>query len=62
MTPEEIREKLLTPAFPIPKLTELLDHDNQQMRQDFRYESLNIKLYLTGQNLMKYVQCIIYFI
>ena len=40
MTPEEIREKLLTPAFPIPKLTELLDHDNQQMRQDFRYESL----------------------
>jgi len=36
MTPEEIREKLLTPAFPIPKLTELLDHDNHQMRQDFR--------------------------
>lgn len=39
MTPEEIRHKLLTPAFPIPKLTELLDHDNQQMRQDFRYVS-----------------------
>jgi len=36
MTPEEIREKLLIPAFPIPKLTDLLDHDNQQMRQDFR--------------------------
>jgi acyl-CoA oxidase len=36
MTPEEIRDKLMTPAFPIPKLTELLDHDNHQMRQDFR--------------------------
>ena len=40
MSPEEIRAKLLTPAFPISKLTELLDHDNHQMRQDFRY-SLN---------------------
>lgn len=37
MSPEEIREKLLTPAFPISKLTELLDHDNHQMRKDFRY-------------------------
>jgi len=36
MSPEEIREKLLTPAFPISKLTELLDHDNHQMRKDFR--------------------------
>jgi len=36
MTPEEIREKLLLPKFPVDKLTALLDHDNLQMRADFR--------------------------
>ena len=36
MTPEEIRTKLLSPSFPIPKMTALLDHDNLQMRADFR--------------------------
>jgi len=36
MTPADIREKLLEPAFPIEKMTELLDHDNHQMRADFR--------------------------
>jgi len=36
MTPEQIRTKLLTPAFPISKMTDLLDHDNHQMRADFR--------------------------
>jgi len=36
MTPEEIRTKLLSPSFPIPKMTALLDHDNHQMRADFR--------------------------
>ena len=33
---EEIRTKLLSPSFPIPKMTALLDHDNHQMRADFR--------------------------
>jgi len=36
MTPEEIRVKLATPDFPVDKLTALLDHDNHQMRADFR--------------------------
>jgi len=36
MTPKEIRHKLLTPEFPVEKLTALLDHDNLQMRADFR--------------------------
>jgi len=36
MTPEQIRTKLLTPVFPIAKMTDLLDHDNHQMRADFR--------------------------
>merc|ERR1719166_567515 len=36
MTPAEIRTKLLSPSFPIPKMTALLDHDNHQMRADFR--------------------------
>lgn len=36
MTPADIREKLLAPSFPIEKMTELLDHDNHQMRADFR--------------------------
>jgi len=36
MSPEEIRGKLLSPVFPLEKMTELLDHDNHQMRADFR--------------------------
>jgi len=36
MTPAQIREALLSPSFPIAKMTELLDHDNHQMRADFR--------------------------
>jgi len=36
MTPAEIRQKLLSPSFPIEKLTHLLDHDNHKMRADFR--------------------------
>lgn len=36
MTPAEIRDKLLSPSFPVEKMTELLDHDNHQMRADFR--------------------------
>merc|ERR1719419_2199779 len=36
MSPADIRTKLLTPVFPIAKMTELLDHDNHQMRADFR--------------------------
>jgi acyl-CoA oxidase len=36
MTPAEIRQKLISPTFPIEKLTYLLDHDNHQMRADFR--------------------------
>ena len=36
MTPEEIRNKLLSPSFPIEKMTALLDHDDHQMRADFR--------------------------
>merc|ERR1712142_901599 len=36
MTPADIREKLLAPSFPIEKMTELLDHDNHQMRADLR--------------------------
>merc|ERR1740128_1153336 len=36
MSPEEIRQKLLSPSFPVEKMTQLLDHDNLQMRADFR--------------------------
>ena len=36
MTPEEIRARLLQPSFPVHELTRLLDHDNHQMRADFR--------------------------
>jgi len=36
MTPAEIRHSLLTPSFPVEKMTELLDHDNHQMRKEFR--------------------------
>jgi len=36
MTPAEIRTQLLAPSFPVEKMTELLDHDNHQMRTDFR--------------------------
>ena len=36
MTPAEIRTQLLAPSFPVEKMTELLDHDNHQMRMDFR--------------------------
>jgi len=36
MSPQQIREKLLSPSFPIEKMTHLLDHDNHQMRADFR--------------------------
>jgi len=36
MTPEEIRNKLLTPSFPLEKMTALLDHDNLEMRANFR--------------------------
>ena len=35
-TPEKIRQAWFTPAFPVQKLTELLDHDNHEMRQKFR--------------------------
>jgi len=36
MSPADIRTKLLAPTFPVQKMTELLDHDNHQMRADFR--------------------------
>ena len=36
MSPAEIRHSLLTPTFPVEKMTELLDHDNHQMRKEFR--------------------------
>merc|ERR1719290_565306 len=36
MTPAEIRTALLAPSFPVEKLTALLDHDNLEMRADFR--------------------------
>jgi len=36
MTPEEIRARLLQPSFPVSEMTKLLDHDNHQMRADFR--------------------------
>merc|ERR1719283_664933 len=36
MSPADIRTKLLAPTFPVHKMTELLDHDNHQMRADFR--------------------------
>lgn len=36
MQPEEIRSALVTRNFPVAKMTSLLDHDNHQMRADFR--------------------------
>jgi hypothetical protein len=33
------RSTLLTHNFPVEKMTALLDHDNHQMRADFRYNS-----------------------
>merc|ERR1719412_469837 len=36
MTPAEIRTQLLAPSFPVEKMTALLDHDNLEMRADFR--------------------------
>ena len=36
MTPAEIRTELLAPSFPVEKMTELLDHDNLEMRAEFR--------------------------
>ena len=36
MTPAEIRHSLLAPSFPVEKMTELLDHDNHEMRKQFR--------------------------
>ena len=36
MTPAEIRTALLAPSFPVEKLTALLDHDNLEMRAEFR--------------------------
>ena len=36
MTPAEIRTELLAPSFPVEKMTELLDHDNQEIRAEFR--------------------------
>merc|ERR1719461_2709629 len=36
MTPAEIRHSLLSPSFPLEKMTELLDHDNHEMRKEFR--------------------------
>jgi len=36
MTPAEIRTQLLAPSFPVEKMTELLDHDNLEMRAEFR--------------------------
>lgn len=40
MKPADIRRTLLTPNFPVEKLTALLDHDNHQMRSDFRYNKV----------------------
>ena len=31
-----IRTQLLAPSFPVEKMTELLDHDNLEMRAEFR--------------------------
>jgi len=36
MSTDEIRTKLLSSSFPVEKLTALLDHDNHEMRADFR--------------------------
>ena len=36
MTPAEIRSELIAPSFPVEKMTELLDHDNLEMRAEFR--------------------------
>merc|ERR1712012_643839 len=35
-TPDRIRSSWFAPAFPVEKLTHLLDHDNHEMRQKFR--------------------------
>merc|ERR1719232_525755 len=36
MALSDIRQQLLAPSFPLEKMTELLDHDNHEMRQKFR--------------------------
>jgi len=36
MSTDEIRTKLLSSSFPVEKLTALLDHDNHEMRANFR--------------------------
>merc|ERR1719429_157838 len=36
MALSDIRQQLLAPSFPLEKMTELLDHDNHEMRQQFR--------------------------
>ena len=35
-SPEEIRQNWTKAAFPVQKLTALLDHDNHEMRNNFR--------------------------
>ncbi len=35
-SPPEIRSALAVPSFPVEKLTELIDHDNLEMRKKFR--------------------------
>merc|ERR1712012_1412855 len=35
-TPEKIRKAWFAPEFPVPKMTHLLDHDNHEMRAEFR--------------------------
>ena len=35
-TPAKIRQSWFAPEFPVSKMTQLLDHDNHEMRQKFR--------------------------
>ena len=35
-TPAKIRQAWFAPEFPVQKMTQLLDHDNHEMRQKFR--------------------------
>ena len=34
--PKELRSKFPEPSFPVAKLTEVLDHDNHEMRKEMR--------------------------
>ena len=34
--PKELRSKFPAPSFPVAKLTEVLDHDNHEMRKEMR--------------------------